>query len=86
MQPNYEQPAPICGVSMAPNIYEVIVYDIISTQTFYGGITGMSLAEVVKAAFPFMAVLFVFLILVTYVPALSTWLPNMLMGPEIVAR
>jgi len=46
----------------------------------------MSLAEVVKAAFPFMAVLFVFLILVTYVPALSTWLPNMLMGPEIVAR
>jgi C4-dicarboxylate transporter DctM subunit len=32
------------------------------------------------------AVLFLFLIIVTYVPALSTWLPYSLMGPEIVTR
>jgi C4-dicarboxylate transporter DctM subunit len=46
----------------------------------------MSLARVVKAAMPFVAVLFVFLILVTYVPALSTWLPTLAMGPEIVTK
>ena len=50
------------------------------------GITGMSLMRVVKAALPFVAVLFVFLILVTYVPDLSTMLPYALMGPEIVTR
>ena len=50
------------------------------------GITGMSLAQVVKAALPFVAVLFVFLILVTYIPALSTILPYSIMGPEIVTR
>ena len=50
------------------------------------GITGMSLLRVVKAAMPFCAVLFLFLILVTYVPALSTWLPYSLMGPELTVR
>ena len=40
----------------------------------------------VRAAQPFVAVLFAFLILVTYVPVISTWLPYALMGPEIVTR
>jgi C4-dicarboxylate transporter, DctM subunit len=31
-------------------------------------------------------VLFVFLIIVTYVPWLSTWLPNLVMGPEIITK
>ena len=38
------------------------------------GVAGMSMMRVVKAAAPFLAVLFVFLIIVTYVPVLSTWL------------
>jgi C4-dicarboxylate transporter DctM subunit len=46
----------------------------------------MSLVQVVRAALPFVAVLFLFLIIVTYVPAISTWLPYSLMGPEIVTR
>ena len=50
------------------------------------GITGMNLVQVVKAAAPFVAVLFIFLILVTYLPALSTTLPYALMGPEIVTH
>lgn len=50
------------------------------------GITGMSMERVVKAAMPFCAVLFVFLILVTYIPAISTWLPTLMMGPEIITR
>ena len=36
------------------------------------GVAGMPMMRVVKAALPFLAVLFVFLILVTYVPVLST--------------
>ena len=46
----------------------------------------MSLIQVVRAALPFVAVLFVFLIITTYVPIMSTWLPYSLMGPEIVTR
>ena len=40
----------------------------------------------VKAALPWVMIMFVFLILVTYVPFLSTWLPTLLMGPEIITR
>ena len=32
----------------------------------------------------FLAVLFLFLVIVTYVPLLSTFLPTILMGPEII--
>jgi len=42
--------------------------------------------NVVRAALPFLAVLFVFLIMVTYIPALSTWLPELMMGPEIITK
>jgi len=42
--------------------------------------------RVVKASLPFLAVLFVFLIMVTYIPWLSTYLPNSVMGPEIVIQ
>jgi C4-dicarboxylate transporter DctM subunit len=48
------------------------------------GVAGMSMMRVVKASLPFLAVLFVFLIMVTYIPWLSTYLPNTVMGPEIV--
>jgi C4-dicarboxylate transporter DctM subunit len=50
------------------------------------GVAGMPMMKVVKAALPFLAVLFVFLILITYVPWISTVLPTSLMGPEIVVR
>ncbi len=50
------------------------------------GVAGMPMMRVVKAALPFLAVLFVFLIIVTYVPFISTWLPTTLMGPEIITN
>jgi len=40
--------------------------------------------QVVRAALPWLAILFVFLIIVTYVPWVSTFLPNSLMGPQTV--
>jgi len=42
------------------------------------GITGMSVMEVVAAALPWLSVLLVFLVIVTYIPELSLWLPRML--------
>ncbi len=52
-----------------------------------GGVAGMPMMKVVRAALPFLAVLFVFLIMVTYIPWISTWLPNSLMGgPEIITK
>ncbi|MEM1372379.1 MAG: C4-dicarboxylate ABC transporter permease, partial [Pseudomonadota bacterium] len=46
----------------------------------------MSVAQVVMAALPWVAIMFVFLLIVTYVPAVSTWLPTTLMGPEIITK
>jgi C4-dicarboxylate transporter DctM subunit len=48
------------------------------------GITGMPVFKVAKAALPWLAVLLIFLVIVTYVPALSTALPDALFGPQTV--
>ncbi|KFB09147.1 TRAP transporter large permease [Nitratireductor basaltis] len=75
------------GIIMVVNMEIGMITPPIGLNLFVtSGITGMSLLQVVKAALPFVAVLFAFLILVTYVPMLSTWLPYSLMGPEIVTR
>ena len=50
------------------------------------GVAGMPMLSWVRAALPFLCVLFVFLILVTYVPWISTFLPNLVMGPEIILK
>ena len=75
------------GIIMVVNMEIGMITPPIGLNLFVtSGITGMSLVRVVKAALPFVAVLFAFLILVTYVEPLSTWLPYSLMGPEIVTR
>jgi len=42
------------------------------------GITGMSIARVVRAALPWTLVLLVFLMIVTYLPAITLWLPRLM--------
>jgi C4-dicarboxylate transporter DctM subunit len=75
------------GIIMVVNMEIGMITPPIGLNLFVtSGITGMSLVQVVRAALPFVAVLFLFLIMVTYVPAISTWLPYSLMGPEIVTR
>jgi C4-dicarboxylate transporter DctM subunit len=49
-------------------------------------VAAMPMMNVVRAALPWLGILFVFLIIVTYVPAISTWLPTTFMGPEIIIR
>ena len=75
------------GIIMVVNMEIGMITPPIGLNLFVtSGITGMSLLQVVKAALPFVGVLMLFLILVTYTPVLSTWLPYTLMGPELVTR
>jgi C4-dicarboxylate transporter DctM subunit len=41
------------------------------------GITGMSIGQVMRAATPWLLVLLTFLMVITYVPAITLWLPGM---------
>ena len=75
------------GIIMVVNMEIGMITPPIGLNLFVtSGITGMSLAQVVKAALPFVMVLFLFLIIVTYVPVISTFLPYSIMGPEIITQ
>ena len=75
------------GIIMVVNMEIGMITPPIGLNLFVtSGITGMSLTQVVKAALPFVIILFLFLILVTYVPWISTTLPEFLMGPEIITN
>jgi C4-dicarboxylate transporter, DctM subunit len=47
-------------------------------------ITGMPLIEVIKSTLPWLLLMMVFLMMITFIPQISTYLPTLLMGPEIV--
>jgi C4-dicarboxylate transporter DctM subunit len=75
------------GIIMVVNMEIGMITPPIGLNLFVtSGITGMSLIQVVRAAMPFVSVLFLFLLIVTYVPVLSTWLPYLMMGPETIAK
>ena len=44
------------------------------------GISGMGLTDTTKACAPWILVMVAYLLLITYVPIISTWLPDLLMG------
>ncbi|KZL20620.1 Sialic acid TRAP transporter permease protein SiaT [Pseudovibrio axinellae] len=75
------------GIIMVVNMEIGMITPPIGLNLFVtSGITGMSLVQVVRAAAPFVMVLLVFLIMVTYLPWLSTALPTYMMGPEVIVR
>lgn len=75
------------GIIMVVNMEIGMITPPVGLNLFVtSGVAGMPMMNVVRAALPFLAVLFVFLILITYVPAISTYLPNSLMGPELVVQ
>jgi C4-dicarboxylate transporter DctM subunit len=43
-------------------------------------ITRMGILKVMQVSLPWVGVLFLFLIIVTYIPAVSLWLPNLAYG------
>jgi C4-dicarboxylate transporter DctM subunit len=67
------------GIIMVVNLEIGMVTPPVGLNLFVtAGITGMSIMQVVRAALPWLMVLLVFLGLVTYIPALSLWLPSIL--------
>jgi C4-dicarboxylate transporter DctM subunit len=75
------------GIIMVVNMEIGMITPPVGLNLFVtSGVANMPMMKVVRAALPFLAVLFVFLIMVTYIPPISTWLPTMVMGPEIITE
>jgi len=75
------------GIIMVVNMEIGMITPPVGLNLFVtSGVAGMSVMRVVKAATPWLGILFIFLIMVTYIPALSTFLPTYFMGPEIITR
>lgn len=73
------------GIIMVVNMEIGMITPPVGLNLFVtSGITGMSMVEVIKATYPWLLLMLTFLIIVTYVPAVSLWLPTLLMGPETV--
>jgi len=75
------------GIIMVVNMEIGMITPPVGLNLFVtSGVAGMSVMGVVRAALPFLGVLFVFLILITYIPQISIWLPTEIMGPQTVIR
>ncbi|CUH52964.1 TRAP transporter large permease [Shimia marina] len=75
------------GIIMVVNMEIGMITPPVGLNLFVtSGVAGMPMMGVVRAALPFLAVLFVFLIMITYIPWISTVLPNAVMGPEIITN
>ena len=73
------------GIIMVVNMEIGMITPPVGLNLFVtAGVAQMSVMNVVRAALPWVGIMFLFLILVTYVPIISTWLPTSLMGPEII--
>ncbi len=67
------------GIIMVVNLEIGMITPPVGLNLFVtAGITKMSIMEVVRAALPWTMVLLVFLVIVTYVPAITLFLPNLL--------
>ncbi|GAA6141171.1 TRAP transporter large permease subunit [Hydrogenophaga sp. 5NK40-0174] len=67
------------GIIMVVNMEIGMITPPVGLNLFVtSGITGMSLVQVSRAALPWLALLLGFLLLVTYIPAISLTLPNLL--------
>lgn len=75
------------GIIMVVNMEIGMITPPVGLNLFVtSGVAKMPMMDVVKAALPFLGVLVIFLIMVTYIPGISTWLPTLVMGPEIIAK
>lgn len=75
------------GIIMVVNMEIGMITPPVGLNLFVtAGVAKMSMMRVVKAALPWVGIMFLFLIIVTYIPAVSTWLPTIMMGPEIITN
>lgn len=75
------------GIIMVVNMEIGMITPPVGLNLFVtAGVAGMSMLSVVKAAAPWLGIMFLFLMIVTYIPGVSTWLPTLFMGPEIITE
>jgi len=75
------------GIIMVVNMEIGMITPPVGLNLFVtSGVARMPVFDVVKAALPWLGILVIFLIMVTYIPWLSTVLPNAIMGPELVIQ
>ena len=75
------------GIIMVVNMEIGMITPPVGLNLFVtSGVANMPMMAVVRAALPFLAVLFVFLIMITYIPIISTYLPTKFMGPELIVN
>ncbi|WP_210542930.1 TRAP transporter large permease [Rhodoferax sp. PAMC 29310] len=69
------------GIIMVVNMEIGMVTPPVGLNLFVtSGVTGMSLVQVTKAALPWLSVLLIFLLIITYVPIISVGLPDLMFG------
>jgi C4-dicarboxylate transporter DctM subunit len=67
------------GIIMVVNMEIGMITPPVGLNLFVtSGITGMNLVQVTRAALPWLAILLLFLVIVTYVPQISLFLPNLM--------
>jgi C4-dicarboxylate transporter DctM subunit len=70
------------GVIMVVNMEIGMVTSPVGLNLFVtAGVTKMTLMQVTQAALPWLSVLLVFLVMITYIPAITLALPNAIFGP-----
>lgn len=75
------------GIIMVVNMEIGMITPPVGLNLFVtAGVAQMSVTDTVKAALPWVGIMFIFLILVTYIPVISTFLPTLLMGPEVIIK
>lgn len=75
------------GIIMVVNMEIGMITPPVGLNLFVtSGVAGMPMMRVVKAALPWLGILFIFLIMVTYIPWISTFLPTLIMGPELIIK
>jgi C4-dicarboxylate transporter DctM subunit len=69
------------GVIMVVNMEIGMITPPVGLNLFVtSGITGMTILQVVRAALPWLMILLLFLVIVTYVPIISLFLPDYIFG------
>ena len=67
------------GIIMVVNMEIGMITPPVGLNLFVtSGITGMNLVQVTRAALPWLSILLLFLLLVTYIPQISLWLPALM--------
>jgi C4-dicarboxylate transporter, DctM subunit len=75
------------GIIMVVNMEIGMITPPVGLNLFVtSGVARMPMMRVVKASLPWLGILFIFLIMVTYIPILSTWLPTLVMGAETIIK